>query len=284
MDTVHRGSKYNRLRALVSKDIILLLFHKKYKSYHRLWMYIRCAISVKYFDKAYTKRDIVLLIKENGMIIGTPLPWDVAIDKFMSGELEQYLHQLIKRIHSYIHSDNISNKISKNAIKLFNAVAEGTFKATEEIPSLKVEIREYGKNVLLNICIEYIVIVIILFERNICEYLLNKNEIHAIMNELYMETVNKTYHYLEKIDKIDEKCKMMDKIIGIYNGRSLFYDQFDKPLNLRGDKTLNDNVIWQGVGLMCTMLGYEDDNDIKMKTILVVEVVDNIRELGLYSL
>ena len=77
---------YLHLRELISKDEVLLLVHKKYRGIRKLLIYSLCGVSLKYFDKAYETRKVVLQIGEIGPRIGMPIPWQKALQNFLEEE------------------------------------------------------------------------------------------------------------------------------------------------------------------------------------------------------
>ena len=77
---------YLKLKELISKDIIFLLPHKKYKGIRQTIVYARCGISRKYFEKAYKNGDVILQFGQLGPRVGHPLSWEEALNEFLKGE------------------------------------------------------------------------------------------------------------------------------------------------------------------------------------------------------
>ena len=81
-----KAVNYLKLKELISKDIIFLLPHKKYKGIRQTIVYARCGISRKYFEKAYTNGDVILQFGQFGPRVGHPLSWEETLSDFLKGD------------------------------------------------------------------------------------------------------------------------------------------------------------------------------------------------------
>jgi hypothetical protein len=80
---------YLKLKLLISKDEILLLPHIRYKRIRKIYIYARCGLSLKYFEKAYENKKALLQFGEFGPRVGSPIPWQDALGDYMSGKMEK---------------------------------------------------------------------------------------------------------------------------------------------------------------------------------------------------
>ena len=78
---------YQKLKELISQDKILLLPHKKFKGVWQSYVYARCGISFKYFEKAYNTGDVILQFGETGPRVGYPLSWEDTLADYLIGKL-----------------------------------------------------------------------------------------------------------------------------------------------------------------------------------------------------
>lgn len=76
-----KEKKYSRLKQLIVEDRILLLPHKKFRGIRQAYVYSRCGMSLKYFEKAYDRGDVVLEVVASGIRVGSPLSWEDAVDE-----------------------------------------------------------------------------------------------------------------------------------------------------------------------------------------------------------
>lgn len=70
---------YETLKGLIVKEEILLLTHKRFKGARQSYVYARCGMSQKYFEKAYKKGDVILQFGEIGPRVGYPIEWEEAL-------------------------------------------------------------------------------------------------------------------------------------------------------------------------------------------------------------
>ena len=77
---------YQRLKELISQDLILLLPHKRFRGIKQSYVYARCGISLKYFEKAYKNGDVILQMGELGVRIGFPIGWEKALLEYIEGD------------------------------------------------------------------------------------------------------------------------------------------------------------------------------------------------------
>lgn len=78
---------YQRLKELISEDKILLLPHKKYKGLRQSYVYGRCGISLKYFEKAYKNGDVILQLGQFGPRVGYPISWEDALADYSNSKV-----------------------------------------------------------------------------------------------------------------------------------------------------------------------------------------------------
>jgi hypothetical protein len=76
---------YQKLKELISQDIVLLLPHKKFRGVRQLYVYARCGLSLKYFERAYNNGDVILQFGERGPRVGFPLSWENALTDYLTG-------------------------------------------------------------------------------------------------------------------------------------------------------------------------------------------------------
>ncbi len=78
---------YQKLKELISQDRILLLPHKKFKGIRQSYVYARCGIGLKYFEKAYNTGDVILQFGELGPRVGYPLSWEEALADYLNAKI-----------------------------------------------------------------------------------------------------------------------------------------------------------------------------------------------------
>lgn len=75
---------YQKLKELISQDKILLLPHKKFRGIRQSYVYARCGMSLKYFEKAYNNGDVILQFGELGPRVGYPVSWEDALADYLN--------------------------------------------------------------------------------------------------------------------------------------------------------------------------------------------------------
>ena len=80
-------NNYQKLKELISQDKIRLLPHKKYKGIRQMFVYSRCGMSQKYFEKAYINGDVILQLGESGLRVGHPISWEHALKNYLNNEI-----------------------------------------------------------------------------------------------------------------------------------------------------------------------------------------------------
>ena len=78
---------YEELKSYIVRDEILLLPHKRFTGVRRSYVYSRCGMSLKYFERAYEKGNVILQLGQSGHRVGAPIPWQEVLSNFKSGNL-----------------------------------------------------------------------------------------------------------------------------------------------------------------------------------------------------
>jgi len=76
---MNKNDNYLKLKELIVAEKVHILPHKKYKGIRQSYVYSRCGMSLKYFENAYEKGDVILLITNSGTEVRYPTPWTSAL-------------------------------------------------------------------------------------------------------------------------------------------------------------------------------------------------------------
>ena len=82
-----KKNDYEKLKSYIFRDEILLLPHKRFTGIRQSYVYARCGMSLRYFERAYKKGNVILQFGQFGPTVGAPIPWQEALSDFKSGKI-----------------------------------------------------------------------------------------------------------------------------------------------------------------------------------------------------